>query len=116
MKRRILWSLIALNLLLAITLAARLSPGGGNAAVAQAQVRRPSDYIMIPGEVTGGASAVVYIIDTSNGMLGAMAYDDSQKALNAMPPLDLARVFETGAGAPPRGVGAGAPVPPRGGR
>ena len=46
---------------------------------------------MIPGEVTGGAGAVVYIIDTSNGLLGAMTYDDSTKQLNTMPPLDLVR-------------------------
>ena len=97
MRRRVFWTLIALNLLLAITLIARLTPGGGESA-AVAQVRRPADYIMIPGEVSGGAAAVVYIIDTSNGMLGAMAYDDSQKLLNTMPPLDLSRVFEVGGG------------------
>src|SRR2546422_115304 len=100
MKRRILWTLIALNALLVVTLVARLT--GENTAVAQ--VKRPSDYIMIPGEVTGGSSAVVYIIDTSNGLLGAMTYDDSQKALNTMPPIDLSRVFEIGGGQPARGT------------
>jgi hypothetical protein len=111
MKRRILWTLIALNALLVVTLAARLT--GENTAVAQ--VKRPSDYIMIPGEVTGGSSAVVYIIDTSNGLLGAMTYDDAQKALNTMPPLDLSRVFETGPGMGPRGaqVAPGARAPGR---
>jgi hypothetical protein len=102
MRRRILWCLAALNLLLMITLAARLT--GENQAIAQ--VPRPADYIMIPGEVTGGTSAVVYVVDTTNGLLGAMTYDDSQKALNTMPPIDLARVFEAGAGpgAQPRGT------------
>ena len=113
MKRRILWALVALNVLLALTLAARLS--GDNTAIAQAPVNRPSDYIMIPGEVTGGASAVVYIIDTSNGLLGAMTYDDSSKQLNTMPPIDLARVFEVGGGQNPRGaaVAPGARAPGR---
>jgi hypothetical protein len=101
MKRRILWALVALNVLLAVTLAARLT--GENRAVAQG-VRRPADYIMIPGEVTGGSSAVVYIIDTSNGLLGAMTFDDSSKQLNTMPPIDLARVFDLGGGQPARGT------------
>jgi hypothetical protein len=111
MRRRAFWALIALNLLLVITLAARLTPGGGNTAVAQ--VRRPADYIMIPGEVSGGTTMVVYIIDTTNGLLGAMAYDDPQKVLNTMPPLDLARVFEVGGGGPNKGVGGPPPVAPR---
>jgi hypothetical protein len=115
MKRRLLWALIAFNVLLAVTLAARVS--GDNTASAQAPsgAHRPSDYIMIPGEVTGGASAVVYIIDTSNGLLGAMTYDDSVKQLNTMPPIDLARVFEQGGGQPPRGaaVAPGARAPGR---
>src|SRR5438552_13525262 len=100
MKRRILWALATLNLLLAVTLLARIT--GDNTAVAG--VRRPADYIMIPGEVNGGSSAVVYMIDTSNGLLGAMTYDDSNRALNTMPPIDLSRVFEVGGGPAPRGT------------
>ena len=95
MKKRILWALAALNVLLVMTLAARLS--SENTAMAQG-VKRPSDYVMIPGEVSGGSSAVVYIIDTGSGQLGAMTYDDSQKQLNTMPPIDLARVFDGGGG------------------
>ena len=105
MKRRVLWALVALNVLLAVSLAMRF--GNDNSAIAQ--VRRPADYILIPGEVTGGASEVVYMVDTSNGMLGAMAYDDSQHQMITMPPIDLARVFETaGTGAgPAAGSGTG---------
>jgi hypothetical protein len=104
MKNRILWALAALNVLLVVTLAARFS--SENAAVAQA--RRPADYIMIPGEISGGSSAVVYIIDTSNGLLGAGTYDDSRREINTMPPIDLARVFQTGPATPPRGPAGGA--------
>jgi hypothetical protein len=100
MKKRILWALAGLNVLLVMTLAGRLS--SDNTAVAQG-VKRPSDYVMIPGEVTGGSSAVVYLIDTGNGLLGAITYDDSAKQLNTMPPIDLARVFESGAPNAPRG-------------
>jgi hypothetical protein len=117
MKKQILWALAGLNVLLVMTLAGRLS--SDNTAMAQG-VKRPSDYVMIPGEVSGGSSAVVYIIDTGSGQLGAMTYDDSGKQLNTMPPLDLARVFEgaaggAGTGAGPRGtqVAPGARAPGR---
>lgn len=101
MRTRILWALAGLNVLLLMTLAARLS--SDNAAHAQG-VKRPSDYIMIPGEVSGGTSAVVYMIDTSNGLLGAMTYDDAQRQLNTMAPIDLARVFDANAPNAPRGT------------
>ena len=102
MERRILWTLLVLNVLLAVTLAMRL--GRDNTAIAQ--VRRPADYVMVPGEVSGGASAVIYMVDTTNGWLGAMAFDDSKNLLNTMPPIDLSRVFDTGpaGGAAPGGA------------
>jgi hypothetical protein len=99
MRNRILWALAGLNVLLVMTLAGRLTSDN----TAQAQAKRPSDYIMIPGEVGGGASAVVYMIDTSNNVLGAMTYDDPQKTLHTMPPIDLGRVFDGGAPNAPRG-------------
>src|SRR5438046_4163924 len=102
MNNRILWALVGLNVLLAVTLAMRLTE---KSAVAQA--RRPADYILIPGEVNGGASAVVYMIDTTNSLLGAMVYDDAAKQITTMPPIDLAHVFQTGPLGPP-GAGAGA--------
>ena len=69
MTRKTLWTLVVLNVSLAIGLAMRFTRD--NTAVAQ--VHRPADYILIPGEVSGGASAVVYMVDTTNGWLGAMA-------------------------------------------
>jgi hypothetical protein len=113
MRKRILWFLAGLNVLLVMTLAARMSSSSENTAIAQ--VSRPADYIMIPGEVSGGSGAVVYMIDTTNGLLGAMTYDDSQKKLNAMQPIDLKRVFEGGQPPPPRGaqVAPGARAPGR---
>ncbi len=94
MKRRLLSFLVILNVLLGVSLVFRFMRS--NEAVAQ--VHRPADYILIPGEVTGGASAVVYMVDTTNGWLGAMAYDDARHELDAMPPIDLGRVFNN---APP---------------
>ena len=71
MKQRILWTLVVLNVALAVSLVLRFTHDD----TANAQVRRPADYILVPGEVTGGASEVVYMVDITNGWLGAMAYD-----------------------------------------
>ena len=99
MKQKVLWILVVLNIALAVSLALRFTHDN----TANAQVRRPADYILVPGEVTGGASEVVYMIDITNGWLGAMAYDDASHVLNTMPPIDLNRVFETNTA--PRGPG-----------
>ena len=40
---------------------------------------------------------LVYIIDSTNGRLGAMAYDDSSRTLQTMPPIDLNRVYAVAA-------------------
>ena len=94
MKSTILWALAGLNVLLLVGFVSRYT--GENQALAQ--VRRPAEYIMIPGEVIGGSSAVVYIIDTTNGQLGAMSFDDTRSRIDVMAPIDLMRVFEAGVG------------------
>ena len=48
---------------------------------------------MIPGQVVGGTSAVVYVLDQSSHQLGAVSYDDSMGSLDTMAPLNLDRVF-----------------------
>jgi hypothetical protein len=98
MKSTVLWGLAVLNVLLVALFIARMTKD--NAAMAQA--RRPGEYIMIPGEVTGGAAEVVYVIDTGSGQLGAISYDDARRRLDAMTPVDLTRVFDAGAVTPPR--------------
>ncbi len=95
MKTAILWTLAGLNVVLLVVLTGKFM--GENEAVAQ--IGRPSEYLMIPGEVVGGTSGVVYIVDSSNSQLTAMAFDDTQRdgRLNSMAPIDLKRVFEAGA-------------------
>jgi hypothetical protein len=103
MKSRIVWALVALNVVLVATLAVRwMKP---QTAMAQAAAR-PGDYIMVPAEVVGGSSTLIFVIDTSNNQLSGMAFDQNQ--LQALPPIDLTRVFN------PRAVGAD--NPPRGAR
>lgn len=104
MKHRILWALVVLNVLLAVGLVMRLTHDNS----ASAQVRRPAEYLLIPGDISGGASSVVYMVDTTNGWLGAMAFDDSRNVLNTMPPIDLSRVFDSG----PTGAGPVNNLPP----
>jgi hypothetical protein len=99
MKRTILWALGALNLVL---LAALLAPYvRQNEAMAQRAGggRRP-ELMMIPGEVVGGNSAVVYLVDTANRRLGAISLNNKGNGLDAMSPQDLDRVFSDRGAAP----------------
>jgi hypothetical protein len=101
MKSTVLWALVVLNALLLLGFLSRLTPS--NAAMAQAP-RRPGEYIMVPGE-TVGSGGVVYVVDTTNGLLSAIAWDESQRKLVSMPKLPLADIFTRGADAvnPPGG-------------
>src|SRR5687768_2219866 len=94
MKRTVLWALGALNVLL---LASLLSPYfGENQAMAQRAGggggRRP-DLMLIPGEIIGGNSAVVYLIDTNNRQLAAITLNQRGNGIDAMPVEDLDRNF-----------------------
>ena len=96
MKSTIFWTLVVLNAVLALLLINRHTQD--NAAFAQvpgaaAPARRPGDFLLIPGDVTGVSSGVVYILDTNNGWLGAMSYDDSSHKLGVMPRIDLTKVM-----------------------
>jgi len=89
MKSIVLWSLVALNAILLYCFV-------GKTPSAYAVTDRPSDYLIVPGVVQGSPSEVVYIVDTTNGILGGMAYDEGSKKLQVMPALPLARIFEAG--------------------
>ena len=93
MKSRIIWCLIGINIaLLAMFVLPRIKP---NTAVAQ-RAERPSDYLLIPGAILGRDNGIVYIIDSSNGLMSAMVFDDASGRLQVMPPKDLLRTFEMG--------------------
>jgi hypothetical protein len=93
MKSTVLWALVGLNAVLLFMFAGQFN----HLSTAQAQFRRPADYLLIPGEVNGGSTALVYIIDSTNGKLGAMAYDDPSRTLQTMPPIDLNRIYAVAA-------------------
>lgn len=95
MKSSVLWGLVGLNAVLLFMFIGQFSRSN----IAAAQVRRPSDYLLIPGELQQGLTEGVFIVDTNNGMLGAMAYDDTSHQLQVMPSINLNTVLN-GAGVP----------------
>jgi len=92
MKSTLLWALVILNVVLVLTFVGRVTRD--NAAVAADQ-RRMGDYLVISGDVNGTGSGLVYVCDTSNELLGAMAYDDTRNTVDVMPTIDLKPIFET---------------------
>jgi len=91
MKSRLVWALVALNAVLVAALAVRWMKPQTALAAQGAAAARPGDYIMVPAEVVGGSSTLIFVIDTSNNQLSGMAFDQNQ--LKALPPIDLARWF-----------------------
>ena len=94
MKRTIFWALVAINVLL---LAALVAPYmRSNSALAQRAGggRRP-ELMMIPAQpVGGGSSDIVYLVDTANRRLGAIALNSRGNGLDSLAPQPLDRVFE----------------------
>lgn|SRR4029079_8055596 len=99
MKSTMLWALVALNALLLVTFLGRFTPGNTAVAAQNAGTRRPGEYAMIPGEVTGGSAGVVYILDTTNGWLTAATYDQATGGgkLVSQAQINLTEVFARGA-------------------
>ena len=86
-----IWLLIWVNVALLLSLALRLT----SPEAAQAQLRaRASDYDMIPGIAVGIPTAFVYILDTAQGRLDAVTFDDSSNRTFVLPPIDLNQVFQ----------------------
>lgn len=92
MKTKVFWCLVGVNLALAgMFIAQRI---GTSTAIAQ-QNQQP-EYVLMPGTVAGADRGVVYVLDTTNGMLGAMSYNETRGRIDIMEPNNLARVFKEG--------------------
>ncbi len=92
MRRKILYALAGANLVLG----AMCLMNFFQTPEATAQARRPSEYVMIPGDIPGGQTSIIYVVDTTNGALSAMAYDAAHNQLNFMPPMNLEAAFAAG--------------------
>lgn len=110
MKSVTMWALVVLNVVLGSALLAKV--GRENTAVAQ--VGRSSDYLFVPGQVVGGSNAVIYMLDMSNGWLGAMTFDPTRSRFDMMIPIKLDQVFDRAqpGGAAPRNGAGGANARP----
>jgi hypothetical protein len=91
MKLSVLVALAGLNAILLCAFVGRVF----HPASASAQIHRPADYLLIPGNMQTGLTDAVYIVDTTNGQLGAMAYDDSSHTLQVMPPINLDAIYNS---------------------
>jgi len=106
-KRRSLavWALVAVNVVLGMSLLARF--GKENTAVAQ--VGRPGDYLVVPGTVVGSTDSVIYLLDMTNGVLGAMSFSAPSGQFEFLQPIDLNRLFD-------EAQRSGGPTTPQNGR
>lgn len=100
MRSTKLWTLAAINALLLCVLVWRFA---GEPRVFAQAAARPSDYVTVPGQITGFSGGVVYVVDTRNGLLSVLVYDQNnrQRPLDASRPINLQRMFAGGAGAVP---------------
>ncbi len=94
LRRKILWALVGINAALGVMCLGNFL----QANTATAQARRPPEYIMIPADIPGGRTGIVYVVDITNDALSAMAYDDAQRQMNFMRPLNLNAAFAAGQG------------------
>jgi hypothetical protein len=89
MKSSVLWALLGLNGILLFTFIGQFS----RPSTAMADTHRPANYVLIPGDIAGGGTAVVYVLDTTNGRMGAVGYDDVNHRLEGLPAVNLDAVF-----------------------
>lgn len=89
---RLLWALVVLNVVLLIGVGMNFRWS----SVAHAQRMARGDYLMIPANIPGNANGVMYMVDTRNGLLSGFYYDNDDKVLIPIPPLNLTRLLEAG--------------------
>ena len=101
MRNRLIASLLVANVALAGVLVWRVTNDSTASAQAQAQARRPGDYILVPGESTSLNVGLIYVLNQADGTVGAIA-PNAQNRLEAMRTLKIADVFANAAQADPR--------------
>lgn len=89
-RSMLVWAMVVLNLMLGMALLAKY----GKESTAVAQVGRPSDYLLVPGTVIGSTDSVIYILDMTNGVLGAMSFNSAQGSFDFLQPIEINRLFD----------------------
>jgi hypothetical protein len=88
-KRNVIWTLTAVNLLLAAAFVWQQSDNW----VAKAQSRE-GEYTMIPAKAAGQSDTIVYLLDSESDVLGGIIYSEARKETNRIDPIELKRVFD----------------------
>ncbi|MEM8876161.1 MAG: hypothetical protein AAGD32_18095 [Planctomycetota bacterium] len=84
------WALLLVNAALLVSLAGRYL----GTPEAHAQAAPQGDYLLLPGNVIGVPADVIYVFDTRNGGMIGVAFDENNGSLEALPSIDLNRVFQ----------------------
>ncbi len=99
-KRRDAWktpliaALCVANAALGLSLVSDVLPiDGASPATAAMQVGRPSEYLMIPAQLTSANQEIIYIVDTQSGDLTAAAFQRNS-GINFIAPLRLGQSFQ----------------------
>ncbi len=94
MKQTVIWVLVAANLALAGTLAIRgIHEKTANAQAQPRTTSEPGKYVLIPADSQLGVG-VIYVLDTNNRRLGAIAPDNQDK-MAPMSTIALDPVFDS---------------------
>ncbi len=88
-SKPVMGTLVLVNVILLGTLAWRVSTD----TPAEAQTRRPGEYLMVDGEASGASVDVIYVLDVANGELGAIAPNNQDK-LSSIPVINLNQIFD----------------------
>ena len=91
MKSAVLWALVVINVLLFVSFLGRVV--GAPTAIAQPANRRPADYLIVPGEVSGATAGIIYVLDVTNDRLSATSYDENARRMVSMRSIDLTTIF-----------------------
>lgn len=98
MRSKTILALVLLNVALLASLCFRdVFSRTAHAQVGGAALR-PSEYLMITGDVQGGNAGFLFIVDTRNNLLGMRTFDG--KRIDDFAPIDLSRVFKPASGRP----------------
>ena len=60
---------------------------------AEAQVARPSEYMMIPSRVSNLSGELLYVLDTQSGDIVAVAYDQTSRSMQTTAKIRLGQAF-----------------------
>jgi hypothetical protein len=99
MRSKTVLALVVLNVALLASLCFRNT--FTHSAQAAPGVAKPSEYLMISGDINGGNAGVIFVLDTRNGWLSARSLNGqgNKPRLADLKAIDLNRVFNGAAAA-----------------